>query len=249
MNAIRTPGPAAATAPVPPPRKGGRAAAAWWVSVEGINGVGKTDAVVGAAAVLGPRCLRLDEVTDKAGDTLPGQVIAALGANGDVFLRTGHPVAETLALLALKVREFERLTAGDLAGVDVVLEDRGVDTTAVYQAVILAAQYPGTDMLALAERILATTIQWRPLPDATVLLTGDRTLSTARFAARAERVFSALDHQMFAQAEALYLELARAHPKRFTILDVTGYSREETTQALTQTVQGLLRAREAVHAP
>uniref|UniRef100_A0AAU2JXQ4 Thymidylate kinase n=1 Tax=Streptomyces sp. NBC_00049 TaxID=2903617 RepID=A0AAU2JXQ4_9ACTN len=219
------------------------------MSVEGINGVGKTDAVKGAAAALGPRCLRLDELTDKAGDTLPGQVIAALDANGDVFLRTGHPVAETLALLALKVREFERLTAGDLAEVDVVLEDRGVDTTAVYQAVVLADQYPGTDMLALAERILATTVQWRPLPDATILLTGDRALCTARFAARAERVFSALDQQMFAQAEALYLELARAHPERFTILDVTGYSRDETAQALTQTVQGLIRTREAVHAP
>ncbi|MEV6730628.1 thymidylate kinase [Streptomyces sp. NPDC051364] len=219
------------------------------MSVEGINGVGKTDAVVGTAAALGPRCLRLDEVTDKAGDTLPGQVVAALSADGDVFLRTGHPVAETLALLALKVREFEQLTAGDLAGVDVVLEDRGVDTTAVYQAVILAAQYPGTDMLALAERILTTTARWRPLPDATILLTGDRRLCTARFAARAERVFSALDQQMFAHAEALYLDLAGAHPERFTILDVTGYSREETAQALTQTVQNLLRTREAVHAP
>jgi dTMP kinase len=71
-----------------------------WVSIEGINGVGKTSAARSVAAVLGARCLLLDELTDQSVDTLTGQVIAALSAEGDPFLRTGHPIVETLALLA-----------------------------------------------------------------------------------------------------------------------------------------------------
>ena len=46
----------------------------------------------------------MDEISDHGPDTLEGQVIAALSAGGDLFLRTGHPAAETLALLALKAR-------------------------------------------------------------------------------------------------------------------------------------------------
>jgi dTMP kinase len=94
------------------------------VSVEGINGVGKTSAARSAAVMLGTRCLLLDELTDQPGDTLPGQVIAALAARNDPFLRTGHPAAETLALLALQVRKAERLAVRDLAGIDVIIEDR-----------------------------------------------------------------------------------------------------------------------------
>ncbi|MCP2342959.1 hypothetical protein [Actinomadura rupiterrae] len=60
------------------------------MSIEGINGVGKTAAARATAAVLGTRCLLLDELTDQATDPLTGRVIAALGADGDPFLRTGH---------------------------------------------------------------------------------------------------------------------------------------------------------------
>ena len=125
------------------------------MSIEGINGVGKTSTARSAAAMLGTRCLLLDELTDQPGDTLPGRVIAALAARNDPFLRTGHPVAETLALLALQVRKAERLAGRDLAGVDVIVEDRGVDTIAVYQAVIMCSQYPETPPEEAARHVLA----------------------------------------------------------------------------------------------
>ncbi|MEU5958218.1 thymidylate kinase [Streptomyces sp. NPDC047525] len=219
-----------------------------WVSVEGLNGVGKSEAIRVVAAELGPRCLRLSELTDKEGDTLPSQVIAALRATGDVFLRTGHPVVETLAFLALKVREYERLSESDLSGVEVILEDRGVDSTAIYQAVILAAQHPGVQPMALAERILVTMAPWRPSPDATVLLTGDRNTATSRFAARTGQQLDGRDLAVIEQAEVLYRDFAIAHPDRFIVLDVDSYSRNESSKALLAAVEDLIQRRETVHA-
>lgn len=237
------------TAPtVPGPRVAAGRGRPLWVSVEGLNGVGKSEAIRAVAAELGPRCVRLSELTDQDGDTLPGQVIAALRSTEDVFLRTGHPVVETLAFLALKVREYERLTASDLTGVEVILEDRGVDSTAIYQAVILAAQHPGVQPLELAERILATMAPWRPAPDATVLLTCDREVATSRFAARTGRVLADRDLVVIEQAEVLYRNFARAHPDRFTVLDVNGCSRDKSAKALRAAVEDLIQRREAVHA-
>lgn len=237
------------TAPtVPGPRAAAGRSRPLWVSVEGLNGVGKSEAIRAVAAELGPRCVRLSELSDQDGDTLPGQVIAALRSTEDVFLRTGHPVVETLAFLALKVREHERLIAGDLTGVEVILEDRGVDSTAIYQAVILAAQHPAVQALALAERILATMAPWRPAPDATVLLTCDREVATSRFAARTGRMLADRDLVVIEQAEVLYRDFAHAHPGRFTVLDVNGYSRDESAKALRAAVEDLIQRREAVHA-
>lgn len=233
------------------PRPGAPAVAtgrALWVSVEGINGVGKTTAVRAVAASLGSRCLRLDELTDQAADTLPGQVIAALAAGGDVCLRTGHPVVETLALLALKFREFERLTPELLDGVDVILEDRGVDSVAVCQGAILHDEHPATPARAVAKQILATARRWRSMPDATLLLTGDREVCMARFGARIGRTLPASALEVIEQTDYLYRELAAAEPDRFTVIDVTGHGPEGTCKAVEDAVRALVAQREVSRA-
>ena len=80
-----------------------------WVSVEGVNGVGKTYLAWVLAARLGGRSRLLSELTDADGAGVTGQVISAL-SSGRSFLRTGHPLTETFALLALKVREYEMVS-------------------------------------------------------------------------------------------------------------------------------------------
>lgn len=215
-----------------------------WVSVEGINGVGKTTAVHATAASLGSRCLRLEELTDQAADTLPGQVITALAAGGDICLRTGHPVVETLALLALKFREFERFTPELLDGVEVILEDRGVDSVAVCQGAILHDEHPATPAWAVAQQILATARRWRSMPDATLLLTGDRKVCVARFAARIGRTLLASALAVIEQTDRLYWELAASEPDRFTVIDVTGHGPEETSKAVEDAVRALVDRRE-----
>ncbi|MFE4512658.1 thymidylate kinase [Kitasatospora sp. NPDC056783] len=219
-----------------------------WVSVEGINGVGKSTAVRAVAAALGPRCLRLEELTDQSADSLPGQVITALAAGGDVCLRTGHPVTETLALLALKFRESERLTTARPKGVQIVLEDRGVDSVAVCQAAILHAEHPATPAPAIAERILATARRWRPMPDATVLLVGDSDVCAARFAERIGRAVPPDARAVIKHTGRLYRRLAAAEPDRYTLIDVSGCSPQEAAKALEEAVRAAEAHREAAHA-
>ncbi|GAA4229416.1 dTMP kinase [Streptosporangium album] len=234
-------------AAVPAPRREPAPARPLWVSVEGINGVGKTTAARALAACLGERCLLLDELTDRGGDTLPGRVISALAAEDDVFLRTGYPVVETLALLALKVREVERLAVLPTAP-EVVIEDRGVDSVAVYQAAILSAQVPGADPADVARHVLSTVSRWRLLPDATVLLTDNREVCTRRFADRIGRTLALRDLRVIEQADILYTGLAAAEPDRYTVIDTTGRPAEAVADEVGALVQDLVKQREADHA-
>lgn len=223
------------------------AGAPLWVSIEGINGVGKTSVARATTTALGARCVLLDELTDQTSDALPGQVITALGGDGDPFLRTGHPVVETLALLALQVRKTERLARRDLTGVDAIIEDRGVDSVAVYQAAILCARDPLTPPETVARRILSDACRWRGLPDTTLLLTGDPAVCAQRFGARIGRPLSAQDTRLIEEIDRLYRVMAVDDPGRYIILDVADLSPQESGDAVQEIVAALLD-RWAVHA-
>jgi dTMP kinase len=199
-----------------------------WVSVEGIEGVGKTHLVRQLAAGLEGRCVLLDEITDQAGAGLVNDVVSALSSAGDPFLRTGHPAAETLALIALKIREYEQTQRLRDAGPEVVLEDRGIDTVAVYQAAIIA----GTDAtleltLDLAQLIHATAAHWRPLPDLTLLLVDDLDTCIGRFQARTGHILPAGDRALIARASQLYDRIAAQQPRRFVVIDRAGRTETE----------------------
>jgi dTMP kinase len=190
------------------------AAVTAWISVEGLNGVGKTYLIRRLARRLGHRCLVLDELTN-TGDDSAKAIIGALADAGGTFLRTGHPVAETFALMALKVREYERVaTLAPAPGC--VLEDRGMDTVAVYQAAILGGGH------ALAGRIAAIPAMWRPDPNLTILLTDDLDACIGRFAARTGVPVDAADRQMLATVAGLYATRAAAAPGRWRVCPVTG---------------------------
>jgi dTMP kinase len=201
---------------------------AWWVTVEGIEGVGKTYLAGQLAARLGRGCRLLGEVTDAASGSLTSQVITALSRTGDLWLRTGHPVTETLALLALKVAEYERFQAH--GGEDgIVLEDRGIDSVAIYQALVLAgAGAPDTAIRQAMELVYATAARWRPPPDRTILLVDDTATCLSRLQERTGAAVSRQDQALVARAAELYARQAAREPERFRVIRRTGKNPEET---------------------
>lgn len=200
----------------------------YWVTVEGIEGVGKTYLARRLGQRLGQRCVLVEELTDLAGGSLPGRIIGALLSVGDAFLRTGHPLTETFALLALKVREYEHLqgTAG------IVLEDRGIDTVVLYQAAILASEMSLEQAHALAQRIYGAARRWRPLSDLTILLVDDLDACLDRFERRVGSPLSARDRTLVGRVEQLYARQAAREPERFLIVDRAGRAEDEILEEL-----------------
>jgi dTMP kinase len=189
-----------------------------WISLEGINGVGKTYLASRIARRLG--CHLVSEVTDGT-DELTGQVITAL-ASGGTFLRTGHPITETLALIALKVRAYEKYRS--VRGL--IIEDRGIDTVAVYQSIILGEA---------ADRIYQTVARWRPLPDRTVLLVDDLDVCIRRYERRTGSSLLEPDRALVVAAAQRYDELAALEPGRFVVIDRRGRDEVEVLAELHHT--------------
>ncbi|MEU8075880.1 hypothetical protein AB0B31_10560 [Catellatospora citrea] len=181
-----------------------------WISIEGINGVGKTHFARLLARRLADQCKLLEELTDTS-DPTASRVISAMATAGDPFLlRTGHPLTETFAFSALKVREYERVMAMPQQPA-VVIEDRGLDTIAVYQAVILAGSgAPLQKLHALAGDILQIGARWRQHPDLTVLLTADLDVCIGRYVERTGVPVTESDRHLLARVDQLYRSRAAA---------------------------------------
>jgi dTMP kinase len=204
----------------------------YWVTLEGIEGVGKTHFADLLGARLGSQAMVLSEVTDQK-ETLIGQVITALSRVGDLWLRTGHPATETLALLALKVGEYESLQVSHKTGAEIVVEDRGVDSVALYQAAILTDPHTPLERVhALAQEIYATAARWRPLPDRTLLLVDDFDVCVARFEQRTGCAVSSADRGLMRRAAELYAVKAALEPERFYIVNRAGRSQQNTLEEL-----------------
>lgn len=193
------------------------------VSIEGLNGVGKTYLTRLLAARLDAalQVLVLEEFSARAdsGDDLGRVILRSLitAANGDPFLRGGRPGAETLALLAVKMHDFES-TRAELTGGRLVLEGRSIHSTAVYQSLI---SHPGDDEAAYrqATNLLQLAAAWRPLPDLTILITDDVTAAIERAERRDARTYTGGQRVIHTRAAALFTRLAADDSARIAVLD------------------------------
>jgi dTMP kinase len=197
------------------------------VTVEGIEGAGKTHLSRLAAERLGDRCRLLGEITDQQDSALAVRVMTALSRGGDLWLRTGHPVTETLALLALKAAAHEHAAGGGHAGL--VLEDRGIDTVAVYQALILAGPAaPDSEVRGLMDQVYGTARRWLPLPGLTLLITDDPDACVSRLQQRTGRQVTPGDRALMIRAARLYGQQAAREPGRFRVISRAGRTADET---------------------
>lgn len=202
-----------------------------WVAVEGPAGAGKTYLSRLLARQYGTGCVLVDEICSYGPGTLEGQVVAALSATGDPFLRTGHPAAETLALLALKARTWSAVRPGP--GTRLVLEDRGPATVAACQACALNPSGTSADLLRAARMILEAAAWSRPLPGLNLLITDDPAVCEQRFTDRTGHPVTAGMRSFTRQALAVYEMLAQDDPAHWTVISRAGLSTGQVLAAMT----------------
>ena len=220
------PAPQEAFPAVPCPRPCGRGPL---VSVEGITGVGKSYLTSRTVEALGDKPLVLDGFSRRAPERpeLGEALLRALrGASGtDPFLRGGTPLAEALLLLAIKRHDLDAVIP-ELSGGRTVIEGRGVDTTAVCQALQL---HPGAPDAALDEAaaLLDLAASFRPLPDLTILVTDDTSAAIDRAQRRDKLTFTAEQAAFMREACALYERLAATDRARYRVVDRRSVGEDE----------------------
>jgi dTMP kinase len=215
------------------------------ISVEGINGVGKTTLTELLADRLrrqGQHVLSLEGFSQRAasaGHDLGRDILRALidAADGDPFLRGGHPAAETLLLLAIKTYDYEQHCRPALRDGYVVAEGRSLRSTAVYQSLIL---HPGDDRRALTEAraILELAAEWRPLPDLTLLVTDDVAAAVDRLERRDHRRCTPGERQLHQRAGWLFMQLAAEEPARVRVIDRRDTDNDMVVEQMTVAVAG-----------
>jgi dTMP kinase len=188
-----------------------------WITLEGVNGVGKSYLARRVVEQLGDLCVPLVELPDSVPGLLPGRIIEALQAGGDPFLRTGCPRTETLLLAALQVHRHETVT---VRASQVVLEDRGPHSVAVYQAAILGDDHAGDDETFAEAQALGDLIaRWRPLPSRTILLLDDPAGCRRRFEERLGRQARPSELRLMERVARLYDRFVASLPHQFEVLD------------------------------
>ena len=178
------------------------------ITVEGIDGAGKTTLVAALARALGAEVLR-----EPGGVELSERIRALVKDPG---LRVGAR-AEALLYAAARAQLVEEALEPRLAAGTDVLLDRFVDSSLAYQG---AGRGLGVD----AVRSLNAFATGGLVPDRTLLLRVDPATGRRRTGARAQSA-DRLEQEpdaFFARIAAAYDALAAAEPGRFRVLDASG---------------------------
>jgi dTMP kinase len=199
-------------------------AAARFISLEGIEGAGKSTLARALEAALVARGLAVRLTREPGGTPLAERLRALLLERGAERISAE---AETLLMFAARAVHLENLIRPALASGVWVICDRFSDATRAYQG---AGR--GVDA-ELIER-LANSVHGNLWPHRTLLLDlpVDTGLMRARKRAGAGDRFEDEDRRFFERVRARYLALAAAEPARVRVVDATQAPQVIATRAL-----------------
>jgi dTMP kinase len=184
-----------------------------FVTVEGVEGAGKSSQVARLAAELraGGRTV---VVTREPGGTPAGEQVRRILLDADPHAGSAlHPRTEALLFAAARAQLVEEVIRPALARGEVVLCDRYVHSSLAYQG---AARGLGLDHVERLNR-WATADLW---PDLVILLDLDPAEGLARRSAGRDRIESE-ELAFHQEVRAAFLELAAADPSRFAVIDAS----------------------------
>ena len=190
-----------------------------FVTLEGIEGAGKSTVAAALCAMLRARGHRVRVTREPGGTPLAERLRASVLERGAEVV---SPQVETLLMFAARGIHLDNLIRPALAAGEWVLCDRFTDATRAYQG-------GGRGVpLALIEQ-LAAAVQRGLEPDLTLLLDlpVEQGLERARIRREAagESVpdrFESETLEFFGRVRAAYRALAAAHPARFCVIDAGG---------------------------
>ena len=193
------------------------------VTIEGLDGAGKTTLAAGLVSALAARGVEAVLLREPGGVELSERVRALVK---DPALRVGAP-AEALLYAAARAQLVEERVRPLLGEGSWVLLDRFVDSSLAYQG---AARGLGVDRV----RELNLFATGGLIPDRTLLLALDPAAGRARLAGRGEEPdrLEAEAAAFFARVAAAYEELAREEPERIRVIDAGGAEPEVLAAAL-----------------
>lgn len=183
-----------------------------FITLEGIEGVGKSTAVARVATLL--RAARRTVVTTREpGGTALGERIRELVLAPSAGAMV--PLTELLLMFAARAQHVAVVIEPALAAGSDVVCDRFTDASYAYQG---AGRGIDRQLIAQAERLVHPDLQ----PDLTLLLDAPPAVGMARVHARgaADR-FEQERSAFFDRVRAGYLERAHDQPTRFAIVDAT----------------------------
>jgi dTMP kinase len=195
-----------------------------FITLEGIEGAGKSTVAKFAREWLEARGKRVTLTREPGGTPLAERVRAL------VLDRQGEPITpptETLLMFAARGLHLENLIRPALARGDWVVCDRFTDATRAYQGA-------GRGVNRAWIEQLATEVQRGLQPDCTLLL--DLPVSTGlervrqRSGATPTDRFEEEPAKFFERVRDAYLDLARAEPKRFRIVNASGTVEDVQTE-------------------
>ena len=186
-----------------------------YVTFEGINGVGKTFYLSKFKENFKNKDFSIID------DKLSGVSLRIFEAilNKDPFFRSGFPMEEALCWYAIDLIEFEKKGISPLNKNKIVIQDRGMDTTALYAAISLNKENNKISVIDLYKKIIKIREDIGVIPDLTILFIDDFDLCLKRVEERDNRKYSKEEIDFLKKAYEGFKEIANINPKRIKIIN------------------------------
>lgn len=202
-----------------------------FITVEGIEGVGKTTIVQYVAELIRSESIALKLSREPGGTPIAEAIREVLIS--DSFDDDMASDTELLLMFAARAQNIAEVIKPALAANQWILCDRFTDASFAYQG-------GGRGIPSERIAVLETWVQADLQPDVTLLLDAplEIALERARQRSAADRI-EAEDEAFFARVRQSYLDRAAAYPERFHIIDA-GQSLEHVKAAVKQVIQEIL---------
>lgn len=195
-----------------------------FITLEGIEGAGKTTVADRITQALRARGIIVHATREPGGTKVAERIRALVLDRGEEHISA---TAETLLMFGARQIHVDNLIRPALTRGEWVLCDRFTDATHAYQG-----GGRGVDRRLIEQ--LAQAVHGDLVPDCTILLDVPVRVGLERMQARRGAVdrFEIESAQFFDRVRTRYLELARASPARFRVIDATAKLEEVCDNAI-----------------